>query len=121
MTDPIHDYDPAQALEGREAIAVFIADALGAGDAAYIAKGHAVDIQGIPPEVVTREAAALLNLSRLRLLRLLDDGEIASRIIDGRRRVQVADLVTFKQSQAQALSAAMDELTRESERLNLGY
>ena len=28
MTDPIHDYDPAQALEGREAIAVFIADAL---------------------------------------------------------------------------------------------
>ncbi|OFB77597.1 hypothetical protein AN469_03840 [Pseudomonas aeruginosa] len=108
-------------MEGREAIAVFIADALGAGDAAYIAKGHAVDIQGIPPEVVTREAAALLNLSRLRLLRLLDDGEIASRIIDGRRRVQVADLVTFKQSQAQALSAAMDELTRESERLNLGY
>lgn len=28
MTEPIHDYDPAQALEGREAIAVFFADAL---------------------------------------------------------------------------------------------
>ena len=24
MTEPIHDYDPAQALEGREAIAVFL-------------------------------------------------------------------------------------------------
>ena len=28
MTEPIHDYDPAQALEGREAIAVFFADVL---------------------------------------------------------------------------------------------
>lgn len=38
MTEPIHDYDPAQALEGREAIAVFFADAMETGDAAYIAK-----------------------------------------------------------------------------------
>jgi|GEM_PF-5749038 DNA-binding phage protein len=28
MTEPIYDYDPAQALDGPEAIAVFIADAL---------------------------------------------------------------------------------------------
>lgn len=159
MTDPIHDYDPAQALEGREAIAVFIADALETGDAAYIAnamdvvarargmidlddlhveipakalaalaeildqiaKGNTVDIQGIPALLATREAAALLNLPHPRLLQLLDDGAIASRIINGRRRVQVADLVAYRQAQAEASSAAMDELTRESERLNLGY
>ena len=42
MTDPIYDYDPAQALEGPEAIAVFIADALDTGDAAYIAKAMGV-------------------------------------------------------------------------------
>lgn len=28
MTEPIYDYDPAQALDGPEAIAVFISDAL---------------------------------------------------------------------------------------------
>ncbi len=38
MTEQVYDYDPAQALDCQEAIAVFIADALETGDAAYIAK-----------------------------------------------------------------------------------
>ena len=42
MTEPIYDYGPAQALDGPEAIAVFIADALDTGDAAYIAKAMGV-------------------------------------------------------------------------------
>lgn len=100
---------PAQALAA-------LAEALD-----QIAKGRAVDLQGVPPEVATREAAALLNLPRHRLLQLLDDGAIASRMSNGRRRVQVVDLVAYRQTQAEASSAAIDELTRESERLNLGY
>ncbi|MFU3684627.1 hypothetical protein ACM7JK_07525 [Pseudomonas aeruginosa] len=100
---------PAKALAA-------LADALD-----QIARGRAVDLQGIPPEVATREAAALLNLPHLRLLRLLDEGAIASRMANGRQRVQVIDLVAFKQAQADASSAAMDELARESERLKLGY
>jgi len=36
--------------------------------------------------------------------------------------VQVVDLVAYRQAaQAEASSAAMEELTGESERLNLGY
>ncbi|QQZ41138.1 putative addiction module antidote protein [Pseudomonas sp. SK3(2021)] len=42
MTEPIYDYDPAQTLEGPEAIAVFIADALDTGDAAYVTKAMGV-------------------------------------------------------------------------------
>jgi hypothetical protein len=42
-------------------------------------------------------------------------------MIDGLRRVQVAGLVTYKQSEAWASNAAMDELICESERLDLGY
>ncbi|MDH1557088.1 helix-turn-helix domain-containing protein [Stutzerimonas stutzeri] len=100
---------PAQALAA-------LAEALD-----HIAKGRAVDLQGVPPEVATREAAALLNLPHPRLLQLLDDGAIASRMANGRRRVPVVDLVAYRQAQAEASSTAMDELTRESERLNLGY
>ncbi|WP_301154441.1 hypothetical protein [Metapseudomonas otitidis] len=100
---------PAQALAA-------LAEALD-----HIAKGRAVDLQGVPPEVATREAAALLNLPHPRLLQLLDDGAIASRMANGRRRVQVVDLVAYRQAQAEASSAAIDELTRESEQLNLGY
>jgi probable addiction module antidote protein len=42
MIEPVYGYDPAQALEGPEAIAVFIADALETGDAAYIAEAMGV-------------------------------------------------------------------------------
>ena len=62
---------PAQALAA-------LAEALD-----QIAKGRAVDLQGVPPEVATREAAALLNLPHPRLLQLLDDGAIASRMRKG--------------------------------------
>ncbi|MFV3093798.1 hypothetical protein ACNJYG_25380 [Pseudomonas sp. GW6] len=100
---------PAQALAA-------LAEALD-----QIAKGRAVDLQGVPPEVATREAAALLNLPHPRLLQLLDDGAIASRMSNGRRRVQVVDLVAYRQAQAEASSAAMDELATLSEDLKLGY
>lgn len=86
-----------------------------------IAKGRALDLQGVPPEVATREAAALLNLPHPRLLQLLNDGAIASRMSNGRRRVQVVDLVAYRQAQAEASSAAMDELATLSEDLKLGY
>lgn len=42
MTEPIYEYDPAQALDGPEEIAVFLADALDTGDTAYIAKAMGV-------------------------------------------------------------------------------
>lgn len=42
MREKIYDYDPAAALESEEAIAVFLADALETGDAAYIAKAVGV-------------------------------------------------------------------------------
>lgn len=42
MTEPIYDYDPAQALESPEAIAVFLADAQDTGDATYVAKAMEV-------------------------------------------------------------------------------
>lgn len=101
---------PAQALAA-------LAEALD-----QIAKGRAVDLQGVPPEVATREAAALLNLPHPRLLQLLDEGAIASRMANGRRRVQVVDLVAYRQAaQAEASSAAMDELATLSEDLKLGY
>lgn len=42
MSEPIHDYDPAEALGSAEAIEVFMADALETGDAAYVARAMAV-------------------------------------------------------------------------------
>lgn len=38
MSEPPHDYDPAEALSSAEAIEMFMADALEIGNAAYVAK-----------------------------------------------------------------------------------
>lgn len=40
MSEPLHDYDPAEALDSAEAIEVFMADALETGDKAYVAKAE---------------------------------------------------------------------------------
>ncbi|WP_377662813.1 putative addiction module antidote protein [Pseudomonas aeruginosa] len=45
MTEQIYDYDPAQALDSPEAMALFIADALDTGDTAYIAKAMGVVVR----------------------------------------------------------------------------
>lgn len=42
MTEPIHDYDPADALVDSETVAVFLADAHETGDVAFIAEAMAV-------------------------------------------------------------------------------
>lgn len=42
MAEQIYDYDPAQALDCQDAIAVFIADALETEDGTYIAKAMGV-------------------------------------------------------------------------------
>ena len=42
MSELLHDYDPAEALDSAEAIEVFMADALETGDAAYVAKAGEV-------------------------------------------------------------------------------
>jgi len=42
MSELLHDYDPAEALDSAEAIEVFMADALETGDSAYVARAMAV-------------------------------------------------------------------------------
>lgn len=42
MTEPIHDYDPADSLVDSEAVAVFLADARDTCDVVFIAEAMAV-------------------------------------------------------------------------------
>ncbi|MGN7440649.1 hypothetical protein [Pseudomonas lactis] len=42
MTEPIHDYDPADSLVDLDTVAVFLADAYETADAAFIAEAMGV-------------------------------------------------------------------------------
>ncbi len=65
MNEPVYDYDPAVALESEEGIAVFLADALETGDAAYIAKAMGVVARARGMTDISRET----GLSREQLYR----------------------------------------------------
>lgn len=65
MNEPVYDYDPAVALESAEGIAVFLADALETGDAAYIAKAMGVVARARGMTDISRET----GLSREQLYR----------------------------------------------------
>jgi probable addiction module antidote protein len=65
MSEKIYDYDPAAALDGPEAIAIFMADAFETGNAEYIAKAMGVVARAKGMTELARET----GLSREQLYR----------------------------------------------------
>ena len=65
MNEAIYEYDPAQALEGPEAIAIFMADAFETGNADYIAQALGVVAKAKGMSELAKET----GLSRAQLYR----------------------------------------------------
>lgn len=65
MSEVLYDYDPAEALDGPEAIAIFLSDAFETGDAEYIAKALGVVARAKGMSELARET----GLSREQLYR----------------------------------------------------
>lgn len=65
MNEAIYDYDPAEALDGPEAIAIFMADAFETGNADYIAQALGVVAKAKGMSELAKET----GLSRAQLYR----------------------------------------------------
>lgn len=70
MTEKLYAYDPAEALDSPEAIAVFVADAMETGDAAYIAKALGVVAKARGMTELARET----GLAREQLYKSFSEG-----------------------------------------------
>ncbi len=108
--------------EGEKRVAIKVpapALSLLASILAEMGNGNAVTALPLPVELTTFEAAAIMGVSRPYLIKLLDEGKIAFRLVGTHRRVRYADLAAYMEAEQEARKAVLDEMTAEAQRLGL--
>lgn len=86
---------------------------------AHMANGDAVTVVPVAAEVTAQQAAKILGVSRPFLIRLVDDGKLACRLVGTHRRIPLADLLAFKQANRAERRAIAADLTAEAQ--DLGF
>ena len=84
------------------------------------AEGKSIAMIPLEDEVSPQEAAELLNVSRPYAAKLFDAGAIPSRRVGTHRRALIGDVLAYREREREARLQALDELTAEGQRLDLG-
>jgi len=82
-----------------------------------LARGEAVTLVPLPPELSVSQAAAVLGVSRPHLITLLDDGALPSRRVGTHRRIDLHDLsayMTHRHARSRDLLTEMARIAEES-------
>jgi excisionase family DNA binding protein len=86
-----------------------------------LASGHHVNILPNKALLTTVEAAEFLNISRPSLTRLLNEGQLPYQMVGTHKRIQLEDLITYRDAQRQKSLEIMRELAGEAQDLRYGY
>jgi excisionase family DNA binding protein len=85
----------------------------------HLKAGNGVAVAPMHAELTTVEAAELLNVSRPHLIKLLDAGALAFRMVGTHRRLRLVDVLAYRDRRDTESHLALDELTRHAEELGL--
>jgi excisionase family DNA binding protein len=86
-----------------------------------IAQGNAVTLVSLEAELSTHQAADILKVSRPFLIKLLEGGEIPYRLVGTHRRIELKDVLAYKQASDEKRREALKELAKQAQELNMGY
>jgi excisionase family DNA binding protein len=84
-----------------------------------LSRGHNVRVIADDEEVTTQEAADLLNVSRPFVVGLIERCELPGRKVGARRRVRLADVLTYREIQRARQRQAADALAAEAQELGI--
>jgi excisionase family DNA binding protein len=70
-------------------------------------------------ELTTKQAADFLNVSRPFVIKLIDEGKLAARMVGTHRRIRFADLVEFEKVQRRRTDEAMRHFSATAKELGL--
>jgi excisionase family DNA binding protein len=86
---------------------------------AEAAEGRGISVIPSHAELTTQQAADMLNVSRPYLIKLLESGKIAYRMVGTHRRITAQALMEYKRHDDLKRRAAADELAGLSQELDL--
>ena len=84
-----------------------------------LAQNRPVSIIPYDHELTTYEAADFLNVSRGYVLKLLNERQLAHKMVGTHRRIRLEDLIAYKDKMHAESDAAMDELGKINQELGL--
>lgn len=87
----------------------------------HMANGDAVTVVPVAAEVTAQQAAEILGVSRPFVIRLVDEGKLACRLVGTHRRIPLVDLLAFKHANRAERRAIAAELTAEAQELGFDY
>jgi excisionase family DNA binding protein len=75
-----------------------------------LASGHEVTITETPNEMTPNEAADYLNVSRMYVMKLIQDGTLPCRMVGNHHRIPTPSLAAYKDQQQARSRAAMHDI-----------
>jgi excisionase family DNA binding protein len=77
--------------------------------------GNAVGVVAANYELTTQQAADLLNISRPFLIKLLERGDLKFQLTGTHRRIELQELLRYKEERSARRLAALSEMARDAE------
>jgi len=83
------------------------------------AAGKAVSLVAVEADVTTQQAAAILNVSRPFVVRLIDKGLLPARMVGNQRRLPLRDVLAYKAENRAKRRKALEEMAALDQELGL--
>ena len=86
-----------------------------------LSQGRAIALATFDSILTTHQAARLLGVSRLHLIKLLEEGKIPYSKVGSHRRILLEDVLRYRKNRGDERQGALDQMTRRMQEEGIDY